>query len=177
MPQWKQSRETNDKWARQTALFGLVSEYNSILQTSLKASNVFLNPWLSEDQWGQGRMGSDREWERILNEIWAVRKSFSSLEKKVTKNGPWERFFFFFSSTKTVESESQVAWLDYRNFLEDWKTWLIFPHLDQSSCVFLVRKDGGRREIVSSLMSNSPFLYNNPHKANGIICVHVCPCY
>jgi hypothetical protein len=50
-----------------------VSEYGSILQTSLKASNIFLNPWLSEDRWGQGRMSGDKEWEGILSEIWAVR--------------------------------------------------------------------------------------------------------
>lgn len=64
MPQLKQHRETNDKWATQTAVFRLVSEHNSVLQTSLEASNIFLNPWLSEDRWGQGRVGSKQGMEK-----------------------------------------------------------------------------------------------------------------
>lgn len=52
--------EANDKWAKQTAVFHLVSEHNSVLQTSLEASNIFLNPWPSEERWGQGRVGSEQ---------------------------------------------------------------------------------------------------------------------
>lgn len=148
----------------------LLSEHSSVLQTALEASNIFLNSWPSEDRWGQGRMGSEQGMEKNPEWNWAVWISFSSWEEKVTKNGSWKIIFFLF--IETVEPGSQVAWLDYRSFSGGWKASLIFLHLDQSFYMFLFKK-----EIVASLMLNSPFLYNHPTKASGIICMNACPCF
>lgn len=139
MPQLKQYRETNDKWVRQTAVFCLVQFCSSDIIKSFQHIFKSLAVWESVGS------GKNRQWQRMgKNPEWNVgcqNKLF--IVREVTMKGSWETFP---SLQKLLNVESQVALLNCTSFLGDGKTWIIFPHLDQSSHMSLVKKDGGKKK-------------------------------